>query len=73
MQIQQCFGPFTMLVVERSSETGLFGHLSNLVFRSQYFRKHISYKGHLFFKNVQDFIYISKTQKKLMKRFLFLR
>ena len=33
---EQSFGPFTMLLVEGSSETGLFRHLSNLVFQSLY-------------------------------------
>ena len=31
---EQCFGPFTMLLVEGSCETGLFRHLANHVFRS---------------------------------------
>ena len=33
MQIQQYYGPFTMLLVDWSSETGLFRHLSNHVSR----------------------------------------
>ena len=31
---QQCFGQFTVLLVEGSSQTGLFRQLSNHVFRS---------------------------------------
>ena len=50
---QQCFGPFTMLLVEGSSETELFRHLSNHVFRSQA-QKYISYEGHLFSENIQN-------------------
>ena len=33
-RFEQCFGPFTMLLVHVSSETGLFRDLSNHVFRS---------------------------------------
>ena len=33
-RLQQCFGPFTMLLVEGSTEKGLFRHLCNHVFRS---------------------------------------
>ena len=50
---EQCFGPFTMLLVEASSETGLFRHFSNYVFRSPLVQKYISYEGHLFSENVQ--------------------
>ena len=32
--LEQCFGPFTVLLVKGSSETGLFRHLSNHVFWS---------------------------------------
>ena len=31
---EQCFGPFTMLLVKGFSETGLFRHLCNQVFQS---------------------------------------
>ena len=48
-RFQQCFSPFTMLLVERPSKKGLFGHLSNHVFRSPSVRIYISYEGHLFF------------------------
>ena len=33
-RLQQCSGPFTLLLVEVSSETRLFGHLSNFYLRS---------------------------------------
>ena len=56
-----------MLLVEGSSETGLFRYLSNHVFRSPYLGESISYEGHLFFQNLQNLIYISKTEKKLKK------
>ena len=68
-RLQQCFDPFAMLSVEGSSETRLFRHLSSHVFRSRYFRKYISYEGHLFLANVQNLIYILKVPKKIYKRF----
>ena len=42
---QQCFAPFTMLLVEGSSETGLFRHLYNHIFRRWQVQKYISYEG----------------------------
>ena len=50
MILNQCFRPFFMLPVEGSSQTGLVRHLSNHIFRSPYFRKHINYEGDLFSK-----------------------
>ena len=64
LRLKQCFGPFTMLPVEGSSETELFRHSSNHVFRSLYFCKYINYEGHRFlkmfkiackFKNLQEY------------------
>ena len=52
----QFFGPITMLFVEGFSETGHFWHLPNRVFRSPQFQKYISYEGHRFAKNVQNWI-----------------
>ena len=57
-----------MLLVEVSSETGFFIHLSNHIFRSPSVQKYISYEGHIFFENVQNWIYISKLQKKKKKK-----
>ena len=65
---QQCLNPFTMLPVKGSLETGLFGHISTHVFRSAYFRKEISYEGHLFFENVLNLMQISKMQEKIDKK-----
>ena len=45
--------PFTMLLVEQSSEMGLFRHWSNHIFRSRSVQKYICYEGHISFKNVQ--------------------
>ena len=46
---EQCFGPFTMLLVEGSFETRLFRHLSNHVSRSPEVQKYIGYEDHLLF------------------------
>ena len=47
-RFQQCLGPFTMLPVKNPSEMGRSRQLPNHVFRSEYFRKYMSYEGHLF-------------------------
>ena len=65
---QQCFVPFTMLLVEGSSETRFVKHLSNHVFQSPSVQKSISYQGHLFSDNVQDWVKISKMQEKKKNR-----
>ena len=57
-----------MLPVKGSFETGLFGHISSHVFRSAYFRKEISYEGHLFFENVLNLMQISKMQAEIDKK-----
>ena len=44
---EQCLGTFTLLLVEGTSETGLFRHLSKHVSRSLYIQKYISYFGHV--------------------------
>ena len=67
-RIQQCLAPLTMLLLKASSKTGLFGLLSNRVFCSTLFRKHITYEGHLFFQNLQNFIDISKMQQEIDRR-----
>ena len=60
-----------MCTVEGCSETRLFRHLSNHVFRSLKFRKHISYKAYLLFQRVQRLMQISEMQEKRRKKFLF--
>ena len=57
-----------MLPVNGSFEIGLFGHISNHVFRSAYFRKEIRYEGHLFFENVLNLMQISKMEKEIQKK-----
>ena len=60
-RFQQCFGQFTMLLVEGSSETTLLRRLSDHVFRSPSVQKYMCYEGHPFFENFQ------KVQKKKKK------
>ena len=67
-RFQQCFLPFTMLLLEGSSKIGLFRHLSNHVFRSPYVQKYICYGSVFFFENVQNQIEIQKIQKKKNKK-----
>ena len=62
-RFEQCLGPYTMLLVEGSSERGLFTHISNIVFRSPLVQKYISYECHFFFENVQNWIWVSKMRK----------
>ena len=63
-----CFGPFTMLLVERSSETGLLD-----VYLTTFFRvcklKNTSALRVIFFENIQNWIIISKFQKNIQKIF----
>ena len=61
---QQCFWPFTMFLVEVSSETGFFRHLYNHLFRSPEFRKDILYQGHRFFWKCSKFNVDFKNPKK---------
>ena len=55
LRLNRCFGLFTMTPVERSSQTGVFRHLSKHVFLGRQFRKYISYEGHLFFWKCSKF------------------
>ena len=70
---RQCLNPFKMLPFKGSFGMGLFGHISNYVFRSAEFRENISYEGRLFFENVQNLIKISKMEQQIQKKLLFLR
>ena len=69
LSFQKCLGLFVMLLVEVSFETLLFRHLSNHVFGNPSVQKYIRYEGHLFFQNVQNWIYISKMHQKCGKMF----
>ena len=68
VQISTVFQSVYHIIVEGSSETGLFRHLSNHVFRSPYVQKDISYGDHLFFENVKNLILILETQQEIKKR-----
>ena len=72
-RVQQCLTPLTILLLEASSEAGLFGHLSNHVFCIRIFPKYISYEGPLFFQMFKIWNRIQKCSKKLTKSFLVLR
>ena len=63
---QQCFGPFTMLLVKSYPERGLFRHLSNHVFWSPYIQKYISNEGH-FFRKISRFDLNLENAKKNSK------
>ena len=45
---KKCFGFFTMVLVEGSSETGLFRHLTKPVFQNPEVQKYIGYESDLF-------------------------
>ena len=64
LRLNRCFGLFTMTPVERSSQTGVFRHLSKHVFRGRQFRKCITYEGHLFFWKCSKFNANSKNEEK---------
>ena len=71
LRLNQCFCPLTILSLERSSETGVFRHLSKHVFRGRYFRKYIRYEGHLFFEMFRIYCRFEKRRKKSEKIFCF--
>ena len=54
-RFQQCFGMSTMLLVEGSSKTVLFRHLSNHVFEALNFGNKKTYEGHLFWSKRSKF------------------
>ena len=51
-RFQQCSGPVNMLTAGGCSQKGLFRHLSKRVFRSQEYKKYLSYETDFFQKNV---------------------
>ena len=53
---KQCFVPFKMLTVYKSSDTGLFGHVSNSGFSSLWFQKKITYVAQRFFESISNFM-----------------
>ena len=71
-RLQKCMVPFTILVLEGSTETGLFKHLSNHFFQCPSFRKYIGYEGHLYFGKCSIFnAYFRDSEKSWEKEFCF--
>ena len=68
-RFEQHYGPFTMSIVEESSEIALFRHLSNHVFAVRKFGNTKSMRIIVFFQNFQELIIFLKKQKKIEKKF----
>ena len=67
-RFQLCFGPFTILLVQDSSETGLFRHLSDYVFGVRNFENAKSIRVLFCFKMLKfnlDFQMAAKHSEKL--------
>ena len=71
LRLNQCFGSFTILPIEGSSEPGLFRHLSNHIFWTPSFPKYISYGDHLFWKCSKFDVDLKNAQKNSQKPFCF--
>ena len=72
-RFQQCWGMFTMLLVEGFSQTHFFRHLSDYVLGVRNFVKTKSMKVMFFFKIFKIYCRFRKSSKKFRKSFLFLR
>ena len=70
-RFQQCFGPFSLWLVEESSETRFSGHLFNDIFRSPWVRKNIRYEGYIFWKVLKIESIFRKLKRKLETIFRF--
>ena len=68
-RMQQCLGPFTMILVEGSSETGLFRHLSNHLFQESIISEIHRRSGSSFFWKCSKFNKSSEKQRKNEKKF----
>ena len=64
--LKECLGWFTMLLFEGPSETELY-LTTDIVVRN--IQNMSAMRVIFFFENVQSFIYISKRQKKIEKKF----
>ena len=74
LSFEQCFGPFTISLVEGSSETGLFSYLFNDFFRSWGILKYITFEDHHFYgKKSKLNSKFRKCKKEFRKKFSFLR
>ena len=70
-RIQKCLGTFTMLLVEGSSETTLFRHLSGSVFGVRNFENTISMRVIFFSKHLKFKINFQKSAKSFKNVFCF--
>ena len=70
-RFQNCLGMFTILLVEASSDTGLFRHLSNYVFRIRNFGNTKAVRVIFFFKIFNIEFRFEKVSEKLRKNFCF--
>ena len=68
---QECFGTFTMLLVEVSSETRLFSDLSDYVFEVCNFGNTKSTRVLIFFKRIKFYCKFQQCSKKFRKSFCF--
>ena len=68
-RFQQGLAAFPMFLLEGSSGTGLFRHLSNHVFHSPYFMKYIRYEG-IFLSKCSEFDLEFKNSEKNNKKAL---
>ena len=66
---QQCLGMFTMLLVEGSSETGLFRYFSNHVFGVHNFGTTKAVRVIYYFKMFKIYAGFQKCSKKIRKKF----
>ena len=71
VQISTVFQRVTMLLVEGSSGAGLYGHLSNHIFRSPSDQKSISYEVIFFLKMWKIQFRLPKCNKIWKKNFFF--
>ena len=67
-----CLGPFTMLLVEGSSETEFFKHSSNYLFRVRNFRNTSRMRVVFFLKNFKISCRYQKCRGKMRKTLFFL-
>ena len=72
-RFEQCLGTFTMLLVEGSSERGLFRHLSNHVFGVRHFRNAKSMRIIFWWEIFKISCRLQQCTKKFTKSFLFPR
>ena len=70
---EKIFGPLTMLLVQGSSETGVFRHLSNKSFGFRKFEKTSAMRIIFFLKMFKIEYKFRKWKKTWGKDFLFLR